>query len=282
LLLLLAIPFVAKMLSFSPARTNVILLAWIATILLPFLVNYSGDERVILLFAPALYLVVGVSVAQGLRLVGTPVLARSLFAVSLLGCVAVLLMAQKNPEVLYYTECRFRAYHPMGEWIRRNVLQSAGVVFTRSSHQVRLYAKSDFEMDGGIFYGQDEWTGIPQTAAEFRRVLDGTDKTAYLIVDIEEKYEPAWLYPPNRDAAEAIHALGFDVVHVAWVPVGARCDIPEWPYYSELPSFLQRLNLPLYRNTGGRKERIDAVLFKRNGTALLTTSKEPPHRRHGD
>lgn len=279
LLLLLAIPFVAKMLSFSPARTNVILLAWIATILLPFLVNYSGDERVILLFAPALYLVVGVSVAQGLRLVGTPVLARSLFAVSLLGCVAVLLMAQKNPEVLYYTECRFRAYHPTGEWIRQNVSRSAGVVFTRSSHQVRLYAKSDFEKDGGIFYGHDEWTGAPQTVAEFRRVLDSTDKTAYLIVDIEEKVEPYWLYPPRRDAAEVIHSLGFDVAHVVWVPVDARCDIPEWPYYSELPGFLKHLNLDLYRNTGATRERIDAVIFRRNEKSPITTSKEPARRR---
>jgi hypothetical protein len=266
--LLLAVPLVAKMLSFSPTRMNVILFAWIATILGPYLVNYSGDERVILLFAPALYLIVGVCVAQGLRLVRTPVLARSVFAVSMLGCVVVLVLAQKNPEVLYYTECRFRAYYPTGEWIRRNVPQSAAVVFTRSSHQVRFYAKSEFVKDGGIFYGEDEWTGIPRTVRQFQRVLDKTDNTAYLIVDIEEKFEPAWLYPPNRDAAETIRALGFDVAHVVWVPVDARCDIPEWPYYSELPSFLKRLNLPLYRNSAGRKERIDAVIFKRNGTPL--------------
>jgi predicted membrane-bound dolichyl-phosphate-mannose-protein mannosyltransferase len=277
-LLLLAIPFVVKMLSYSPARTNVILLAWIATILAPFLVNYSGDERVILLFAPALYLIVGASVAQGLRLVGNPTLARSLFAVSLLGCVAVLLMARKNPEVLYYTECRFRAYHPTGEWIKQNVSRSAGVVFTRSSHQVRLYAKSDFQKDGGIFYGHDEWTGVPRTVAEFQRVLDKTEKTAYLIVDIEEKSEPYWLYPPSRDAAEAIRSLGFDVAHVVWVPVNARCDIPEWPYYSELPGFLDALKLPLYRNAGATRERIDAVVFKRNGRTPLTTSKETVHR----
>ena len=265
LVLLPAVPLIAKMLSFSPSRVNVILFAWIAVILGPFLANRASEERVILLFAPALYLIVGVAVAQGLRLVKTPALARTLIAISLLGCVSVLLLAQRNPEVLYYVQCRFRAYYPTGEWIGQNVPRSAGVVFTRSSHQVRFYAKSDFERDGGIFYGKDEWTGIPQTVAEFQQVLDRTDKSAYLIVDIEEKPDPRWLYPPRRDAAEAIHALGFGVVHVVWVPVGERCDIPEWPYYSELLSFLKRLNLPLYRNDGGRKERIDAVIFKRNG-----------------
>jgi hypothetical protein len=275
LLFLLAGPFVLKMLSYSTMRTNVILFAWIATILGPFLFSYTRDERVILLFAPALYLIFGVCVAQGLRLVKTPVLARSLFAVSLLGCVLVLILAQRNPEVLYYMQCRFRAYYPTGEWIRQNVPRSAGVVFTRSSHQVRFYAKSDFEKDGGIFYGHNEWTGIPKTMTDFQRVLDGTEKSAYLIVDIEEKADPHWLYPPRQEAAEAIEALGFSVAHVVWVPVGERCDIPEWPYYSELPSFLNYLKLPLYRNTGATRERIDAVVFQRNGRTPLTTSKEP-------
>jgi hypothetical protein len=266
LLLLLAVPFIARMLFFSTGRMNVILFAWLATVLGPYLGSYASEERVILLFAPALYLIVGVAVAQGLSLVKTPVLARSLVAITLAGCVSVLLLAQRNPEVLYYLQCRFRAYYPTGEWIEQNVSRSAGVVFTRSSHQVRLYAKSDFQKDGGIFYGEDEWSGIPQTEAKFRQVLDRTDKSAYLIVDIEEKPDPRWLYPPRRESAEVIDALGFGVVHVVWVPVGERCDIPEWPYFSQLPGFLKHLQLPLYRDNGGVRERIDAVIFKRNET----------------
>lgn len=282
LFLLLAVPLVLKMLSFLTIRTNVILFAWIATILGPFLFSYTGDERVILLFAPALYLIAGVCVAQGLRLVRTPAVARGLFALLLLGSVFVLLQAQRNPGLLYYIECRFRAYYPTGEWIQHNVSRSEGVVFTRSSHQLRFYAHSEFEKDGGIFFGQDEWTGVPWTVPEFQRVLDATDKTPYLIVDFDEKAEPPWLSPPSRDSAAAIQALGFDMVHVVWVPVRAGCDRPDSPYFSELPGFLKQLGLPLYRNSGATREKIGALLFQRNGRAHLTTLKEPAPRGLGN
>jgi hypothetical protein len=278
LVLLFAFPFVFKMMAFFPVRTNVILFGWIAAILGPFLFSYTGDSRVILLFAPALYLIVGVCLAQGLRLVRTPAIARSVFAVLLLSCVFLLLMAQRNPGLAYYIKCRFQSYYPTGEWIRQNVSRSEGVVFTRSPHQVRFYAKSEFERDGGIFYGKDEWTGIPWTVPEFQRVLDRTDKTPYLIVDFDEKIDPPWFAPPNRDVAETIHALGFDVVHVVWVPADAVCDRPDSPYYSELPGFLKHLGLPLHRDTGATRERVDAVLFRRNGRPPPTTAFVPATR----
>jgi Dolichyl-phosphate-mannose-protein mannosyltransferase len=281
-LVVLAVPYVVKMLSYSTARANVVLSAWIATILVPFMFAYTGDQRVILLFAPALYLIVGVCFAQGLQLVQTPVVNRSLAAVLLLGCIGVLLLARKNPQVLFYTNCRFRAYHPTGEWIRHNVASSGTVVFTRSSHQLRFYARSDFERDGGIFYGEDEWTGVPETLPEFRQVLDKTEKPAFLVIDIEEKNDPPWLYPPTRDVAETIQALGFQIAHIVWVPVGEFCDIPASPYYSELPGFLKQLGLPLYRNSGSTREMVDAVIFKRNGRSSLAALKNLASRPLGD
>jgi hypothetical protein len=273
-LAVLTVPCVIKMLSYSKSRANVILVAWIATILTPFLFAYTGDARVILLFSPALYLIVGVCCAQALGLVRTPAVTRSLSGILVLGCAGVLLLAQRNPEVLYYTNCRFRAYYPTGEWVRRNVSPLGATVFTRSSHQVRFYAKSEFEKDGGIFYGYDEWTGIPWTVSDFERVLIQTEKPAFLIIDIEEKADPPWLFPPTRDAADAIQALGFQVAHVVWLPVGELCDIPNAPYYSELPGFLKQLGLPLYRNAGTTREMVDAVIFKRNRRPPVAAQKD--------
>jgi hypothetical protein len=264
LFLLLTVPLVLRMLSPSTIRKKVVLFAWIAIILAPFLLAYTGDDRVILLFAPAIYLIVGVCVAQGFDHVKTPALRRSVFAVLVLGAVFVLLLAQRNPLVLYYTSCRFRAYYPTGHWIGENVPRSDTVVFTRSSHQLRFYAKGDFQRDGGIFFGHNEWTGVPISAAEFHNVLDRTDKTAYLVVDIEEKSDPEWLYPLNQAAAESIQGLGFQPVHLVWVPVGSLCDIPDSPYYAELPGFLKQLGISLYRNSGPARERVDAVIFQRN------------------
>lgn len=281
-LLVLMVPCVVKLLSYSGARANVILLAWLATILVPFLFAYTGDARVILLFSPALYLIVGVCCAQVLGVVRTPALSRTLSGVLLLGCVGVLLLAQTNPEVLYYTDCRFRAYYPTGEWIRRNVAPSGAIVFTRSSHQLRFYAQSEFEQDGGILYGYDEWTGVPWTIPDFERVLNQTEKPAFLVIDIEEKNDPPWLYPPTRDAAEAIQALGFQVAHIVWLPVDKVCDLPDSPYYSELPSFLKQLGLPLYRNIGSAREKVDAVIFKRDGHSSLASLKNAARHRLGD
>ena len=275
--LLLTLPFFVKMLSFSESRANVVLFAWIVTILAPFLFAYTGDDRVILLFAPALYLIVGLCLAQALDLVKTPAARRSMFAVLALSAVFVLLLAQRNPSVLHYTNCRFRAYHPAGEWIRQNISRSDAVVFTRSSHQVRFYAKSEFEKDGGIFYGYDEWTGIPWSVPEFDRVLDEAEKPAFLIMDIEEKADPPWLYPPTRVAAETIQRLGFRPVHLVWVPVNSFCDIPNSPYYSRLPDFMKQLGLPFYRHTGAARESLGAIIFQRNGRSVVT-AKEPALR----
>jgi hypothetical protein len=238
---------------------------------------YTGDDRVILLFAPALYLIVGVCFAQALDLVKTSAARHGVFAALALAAVCVLLLAQRNPTVLYYTACRFRAYHPTGDWIRQNVSRSEAVVFTRSSHQVRFYAGSDFEQDGGIFHGQDEWTGIPYLLPEFRRVLENTKKPAYLIVDIEEKVDPSWLYPPTRDAAEIIQRLGFEPVHLVWVPVNSLCDIPNSPYYSRLPDFVDQLGLSFYRRAGAARESLGAIIFQRNGRSVAT-AKEPAFR----
>jgi hypothetical protein len=269
--LLFVTPLVVRMLSRSTIRKNLVLAVWIGIILVPFLFAYTGDDRVILLFAPALYLTVGICCAQALDLVRTPAARRSAFGLMILGAVFVLILAQRNPSVLYYTSCRFRAYYPAGKWIGENVGRSNTVVFTRSSHQLRFYAKGDFERDGGMFFGHNEWTGVPISAAEFHNVLDGTDKDAYLVVDIEEKSDPAWLYPPNQAAAESIQSLGFQPVHLVWVPVGSLCDIPDSPYYAELPSFLKQLGIPLYRNSGPARERVDAVIFKRDrATAAIT------------
>lgn len=282
LLLLLAVPLVLKLLSFYSVRVKVILFAWIGAILGPYFLSYAVDERVVLLSAPAWYAILGACVAHGLRLVTTAAMARSLVVVLSLGCFFVLRMAQSNPGTLYYIKCRHRANYSTGQWIQQNVPNSGRVVFTRSPHQIRFYANSEFEKDGGIFYGNDEWTGIPRTVNDFRRVLDKTEKTSFLIVDFEEMPDPRWLSPPNRDAAEAIDALGFEMVHVVWVPVDGVCDRPNSPYYSELPGFLKHLKLPLYRNAGSTREQVGAVLFKRNRMPLSTTQKESAHRLSND
>jgi hypothetical protein len=194
----------------------------------------------------------------------------------ILGAVFVLILARGNPSVLYYTSCRFRAYYPTGKWIGENVGRSNAVVFTRSSHQLRFYAKGDFQRDGGIFFGHNEWTGVPISAAEFHNVLDGSDKDAYLVVDIEEKSDPEWLYPPNQAAAKSIQSLGFQPVHLVWVPVGSLCDIPDLPYYADLPGFLKQFEIPLYRKSGSSRERVDAVIFKRDrATAVITNQRAP-------
>lgn len=276
--LLLIVPLVLKMLSFYTARINVILLAWIATILGPYFLSYAVDERVVLLSAPARYVIIGACVAHGLALVKTAAMARSLFVVLSLSCVSLLLLAQSNPGTIYYIKCRHRANFSTGDWIRQNIPNSGRVVFTRSPHQVRFYASSEFEKDGGIFYGKDEWTGIPRTVSDFRRVLDRTDKTAYLIVDFEEMPDPRWLSPPNRDAAEAIQRLGFELAHVVWIPAVPHCERPNSSYHSELPGFLKHLKLPLYRNAGSTREQVGAVLFKRNVMPPPAAPREPPHR----
>ena len=271
LLLLLVLPFTVKLLSLLTIRKNAVLFAWVAIILVPFLFAYTGDERVILLFAPALYLLVGICLVQAVDFVRTSVLRRSAFALLCIGAAFVLFLAQRNPAVLYYTNCLFRAYYPTGHWIERNVAHSNSVVFTRSSHQLRYYAKGNFEQDGGFFFGQNEWTGIPASLVEFQHVLNATEKTAYLVVDIEEKTDPAWLYPPTPEAAEAIRALGFKPVHLVWLPVDSLCDVPDLPYYSELPTFLGQLKVSLYRNNGAARERVGAVIFQRNGKPVFDT-----------
>jgi hypothetical protein len=113
-------------------------------------------------------------------------------------------------------------------------------------------------------------------------VLNQTEKPAFLVIDIEEKNDPPWLYPPTRDAAEAIQALGFQVAHIVWLPVDKVCDLPDSPYYSELPSFLKQLGLPLYRNIGSAREKVDAVIFKRDGHSSLASLKNAARHRLGD
>jgi len=264
-LLLLAVPLVARLLSLSWRREYVFIFLWITIVLgsLVAIATYVVERRVIVLFVPALYLLVGICVVQGLRLARAPRLAHSLFGLAVLGSLLAPFLARANPEVLYYTQCRFSTQYPISDWIKHNISGSGVVVFSRSSHQLQFYAGRDYERDGGIFYGWNEHTGVPRTVPEFQRVLDATSKEAYLIVDIEDKPDPLWLYPPKRSAVEAIEALGFHLVHVVWVPVGEHCQIPDSPYYSELPRFIEHLGLPLYRTLEDKRERVGALVFRR-------------------
>lgn len=264
LILLGASPLLFKMLSHFALRTNLFLIAWIVAVLGPFLFSYTSDERVILLFSPALYLLFALCLSRAVELLKSPAVVSGVLAVLLASSVFLLLMAQQSPALAYYVKCRFQAHRPTGEWVREHVLPNGGVVFSRSPHQLRYYSKSEFEKDGGVFYGRDEWTGIPWPVEKFEGVLHGIHEAAYLVVDFDEKDVPPWLAPPSRESAEAILALGFELVQVIWVPVAPGCEFPANPFYAQVPGFLDHLGLSSYRNNGATKEKIGAALFRRN------------------
>jgi len=213
-----------------------ILLMWFLSVFLTRLIfDTVTHARYLLPAFPAVFLFLGILIDLSFRK------EYYKFGILVLFIIVMLFGFNWNSYIQKEHTCRSAGYYGYKE-IGELISNFNGIIFSSNSHQMRFYSGIDYIIDGGLLYGENEWTGIPKQRSVFENETN-TNLNTYLITTFIYESPPDWLWSYEEEGAKYLDVLGFEPLHLINITVPLSClDMINQTQFDNITKFLNFFN----------------------------------------
>lgn len=252
--------FCAVFLRLRSAADRSLLVCLAAVPSVPLLATRIVEPRALLPVMAVIYVAIACSIGGAVSRLPSPRARRAASAILLVAGAGLLLHTERvRPK---RETCRYAGQFELAGWLRAEVDPARDRVFAASSHQTRFYADLEFEKDGGPLYGENEWTGIPETEADFVAALAERPGQAHLALSADPDGRPEWL-GLDGETARRLADLGFQARAVVRLPWDEACEPPTERAADE-DAFWSQFGLERVAAGAAGKERLAGVVLTRD------------------
>lgn len=198
-------------------RNDKLLLLWFLIFFAAISVSKEKPLRYSLLILPSSLLIAGIGFEEGLKKIART--SNQVFIAKMICIVCMLLFFwhtyPRTDKLMKKSNQAFTGFREAGTWIK-NQANAQTIVMAGSRRSIRYYSGINFqEFEGNLL-------PLPPNRYDFEHFIANTKYPLLLEIDVWERAQPGWIFPPSPQHIEYLNGQGLQLEKTVSRNVGGR------------------------------------------------------------